>query len=202
MAKGYVLSERDRMIVEEVIRQVELLVGRSLRGGGIGGGWVNKLDDFPQQASVYVARVPVGGIPGVEGNYTGTGSDDNPLDDVFSFADCEIYHMDRSDPNIPILKPTGFTRKVYNVSETSVPGNFWVITKRDQFGTWWTEVQGEVPTGADTLDVVTCVEILEVNGSAIPGVDPSIAPLSIASGDIADGHAFKPGDTLEGGVET
>lgn len=133
MPTGYILTERDRAIVAETIRQVELMIGRSLRG--LGSVPTLRLEDIPIKSFMYVARAPINGIPALDVNTTGTGTtalgDDEP-----GYADCEIYQlMTTDDP--PRLRSTGFTLRVYNLQNLTIPPNQWVTVTRDEYGTWW-----------------------------------------------------------------
>lgn len=129
--EAYVLTERDRAIVAETIRQVEILIGRSLRGRGDS----FDISDVPIKSYMYMARTPSGGIPALDQNMTGTGTVDLG-DDEPSYADCEVYTiMHQYTP--PKLRPTGFTVRVYSVLTVAIPGYQWVGVMRDEYGDWW-----------------------------------------------------------------
>lgn len=121
--KLYVLNEDDRRVLKEVIDREARRPKNSVDDGGPG---------HPVHTSeVYIAKVPEGGIPAleIEAAY-GTGDDTY----IPGEASCEIYKLDNTvDP--PELIPAGFSRTVYNVTDSVLSSEF-VIIVRDKFGRW------------------------------------------------------------------
>lgn len=90
-------------------------------------------DDYfgPQ---VFIAHTG-GGIPAlVTLPGTGTGTyDDDPRP---GSADLDIYRILPTRFSLPKLVEAGFTRTVYNIETTAIPGSRFVVIQRDKFGHW------------------------------------------------------------------
>jgi hypothetical protein len=125
MPKGYVLSEEDKELLKQV---VEAYLGRVL-------GSTNRPDSLQDQGGapeVYVAKTPTDGIPAL--SVTGSGTGDAEVGTA-GYETCDIYRANREDGRM-ILIPTK-TERVYNASETEVPGDSWIVILRDKWGIWW-----------------------------------------------------------------
>lgn len=118
----------------------------------------------PQAPDVYLAKVPPGGIPGLEqSGTTGTGTD-QPLDDVPGEVECEIYQLDTSLA-VPEFGRVGeLTYIVRNLSPSTVSADRtpWVLVVRDKFGEWYVaggagQAEIEFADVSASVDVVTSV---------------------------------------------
>lgn len=81
---------------------------------------------------MYLAQVPLAGIPGIV--RLGTGSSDSlpAVGDTPGSCVCNIYKVLAG-----LIAPvTGFYQNVYNVAETPI-GTGWCPVWRDKFGTWY-----------------------------------------------------------------
>lgn len=135
----YVLSADDRALLAELLQAVR------------GTAWRRVLNYSPRQTPAfappgqvptgYVAYVPKAGIPARAGTgiFTGTGTGTG-RDDV-QFADCEIYRINNLVSPVE-LEDQGFTRRVYNISSSSVAGNTFVPVMQDGWGFWLAMLTG------------------------------------------------------------
>lgn len=141
MAKLRTLSEA---AIEEIREIVRLERERTTRTRG------QRPDaDELWTPEVYLAYTPADGVPG--GVPSGTGSDVG--------AECAVYRR-IGNQRVPIQ---GLTRICYNVNEESIPGNKWVLAKRDKWDTWWVE-----STSAE-------------DDEGVPGNGPGGGPCSLAA---------------------
>ena len=92
---------------------------------------------FQSPSEIYVARTPVGGVPGLRPQ-TGTGS----TEDAVGQATCPLYRVGHSGVEEGRLVPIDGSALVNNLSATAIPGSTWVLAKQDKFGDWWVEVGG------------------------------------------------------------
>ncbi len=126
----YKLTENDVAILREMVRRE--------RGRRSNPDQRPKYVENDHQApEVYVALTPLGGIPALlePGLGTGTGSGNEA-----NSADCDIYRLLPVDDALTIfdLHPVfEVTKTVYNLSESSIAGDSWVLAVRDKFGVWW-----------------------------------------------------------------
>lgn len=145
MAKGYILSDSD----VHLLRRMKEFIDRQP---------VNTLESDDQGSAVlapevYVARVPVNGIPPLS-----IGRNGDP--DVPGSAVCDIYKIYLESSGRPVMEYTGFTRTVYNVSVAWIDSKYAII-KRDKFWAWvvdcpcTTEETGTATTGTGTTGTAT-----------------------------------------------
>lgn len=120
---------------------------------------------------VYVALTPAGGIPAL---VPGTGTGGSDIGATPGTADCYIY---RNDLTTGQLTYSGFTKPVYNLSGTAVPGNAFVIAERDKWGTWFAVDMSEGGGGSS-------LTVEEVDGS------PSYTSTTTIRMDQADGFVL------------
>lgn len=83
-----------------------------------------------QATDFYIAKVPAGGIPGLE-QCQGTGDADEP-----GSAVCEIYKIDQTTTP-PRMEYAGHSQTIYNISTQKVETAYTPVT-RDKYGTWIT----------------------------------------------------------------
>jgi hypothetical protein len=112
-------------------RENFLALVADLRRRGVGkGSPPASRDDDHLSPEIYVARTPSGGIPALGENGTGTSGDDVP-----GSATCQIYRVALSTE---ILTPVwSFSKKVYNLNESAVLGDKWILVVRDKYGDWF-----------------------------------------------------------------
>lgn len=168
MADGYLLSENDRRVLKEVVRDYETRRGnvssRSEQG-------------TPSAApEVYVARVPSDGIPALDEGFTGTGTGTGTADDSPGYAVCAVYRVVLDGTGTPTLIRVGDLNKViYNLSTRTVSGGGWILTTRDKFGYWFAggavdlEDDGAGATGTKIVDHVHVVESIADTGTGTAG---------------------------------
>lgn len=80
---------------------------------------------------VYLARTPAAGIPAMDANATGTGLDDEP-----GAAECDIYRVTDEGGAVGVARSSARQRKVYNLSESAIEGDRWLIVARTKDGKW------------------------------------------------------------------
>lgn len=161
-------------------------------------------DDLIESGCIYIARIPNGGIGGLQlqtsgtGSGTGTGTGQDHIDrGPSNYADCTIYKLDESStaatPND--LVSAGFTERVYNACQGKIYGPQFIPVALDMFGKWYV-----TSNGRDT-------EILKVVGVKVAGwqfaytVDYSVSGDTFTEYDlvkVADpaGGEFAVGDIL------
>lgn len=117
----------------------------------------------PVAPECYVVRVPTGGVAAVAENTTGTGTGTVLEDDVAPHVLCEVYRVDEAG----LFHAAGFSRDVYNVGTSAIPGDVWWKIEREKFGRWIFDVSatsgGGGGSGTLTID--------DVDGSNFTGVD-------------------------------
>lgn len=111
-----------------------------------------------QAPECYIAYVPAGGIPELVSSLGTVGAGG----DIPGSAFCAIYRLVGDS-----LRPTGFSKKVYNVSKNSIEQG-WVVVQRDKYGNWVTsQSSATIPveiienpdgvTGTGSLSTVSAV---------------------------------------------
>lgn len=129
----YGLNEDEVVILRGVVARV--------KNGTLNTGKTSdyKTDVEEQQApEVYIALTPEGGIPGLEGTGTGTGSlgADGTL--YPGRANCQLYEIisddDSQDPYLAEVFDS--YQEVYNLSVTAVEAGSFLVVARDKFGKW------------------------------------------------------------------
>tara|TARA_R110000824_G_scaffold172434_1_gene350267 strand:+ start:6410 stop:7168 length:759 start_codon:yes stop_codon:yes gene_type:complete len=84
-----------------------------------------------QVNDVYIARIPVGGLPALNENEGATGSSTTLEDDTPNSIVCDLYRIAASG----FMVPVGLSKRVYNIS-TSEIAESWASVHRDKFGKW------------------------------------------------------------------
>lgn len=132
MADGYYLSESDRQILNELIRDY-----RS-RSSTTSTRAVQR-PEYYANADIYLARTPDTGIPALT-EATGASNYDTP-----GSATCYIYKVSTDGTTgESSIKPVDQTRrKVFNVSHEDIGGNRWIVVVKDKFGSWFATIAGE-----------------------------------------------------------
>lgn len=169
MADGYLLNEHDLKVIKELLALVKRMPkAHPLRAA-------EHVDDYPC-SDVYVALVPIAGIPAMTLGSTGTSTDDVP-----GSATCEIWRI-LLVAGTPHMIPTGFSAKVYNFSTTDVPGGYhdsgWVPIAKDKFGFWIITNSGagngsqsgitvEAADGTPSYGSITVLQATEADGFVI-----------------------------------
>lgn len=116
MANRYYLNEDDALILREIVRWFR----QSKRSSAL-------MPDslvLSQTPSVYIAQVPVDGIPAMDEALTGTGND------VPGKAECSIFRIVNDE-----LEDMGITRDVYNLSTSLIDVPYVLVTKT-KGGSW------------------------------------------------------------------
>ncbi len=96
-------------------------------------------NDHPAPES-YVAFTPDSGIPALDHALLPTGTGTTALgDDVPGAAPCRIFRVlgDWETGDDHMYPVNIFPVTVYNLSDTAIPGNTWIVITRDKAGYWW-----------------------------------------------------------------
>lgn len=127
--KAYFLTQKDRDDVSRLLAEYRARYANTSQ---------RPRDTDPSDDNVnpevYIAKVPLTGIPGLTIG-TGTGSEQGHP----GFADCPVYRVLELTLDSPKLSPvTGLFRRVYNISKGVIGDGTdqWIGIKRDKFGTW------------------------------------------------------------------
>lgn len=125
----------------------------------------------------YLAYTPIGGIPALAPNTTGTGTGTIVEDDVPGFVDCEVYKLIQPDTatNTRVVVPAGFTVTVYNMTTAVIDGNKWVMILQDNWGTWYVPPQVSVT-------VTSSGYYANDRGSGLLTADVEIEPQTFGTG--------------------
>lgn len=127
LPSGYVLSERDAKLIQQFLytySRQQRYVNAFGRPGD------DKLDHEEMHTTeVYIARSGSGGIPALQSmGSTGIG-------DIPGSALCTVFKTSQSADLTQDV--TGYQHTVYNLAETAVPPNTWLIIVRDKYGKWY-----------------------------------------------------------------
>jgi hypothetical protein len=114
MAKGFILSEKDKATLQRLLYWWEQQEVNTTNRPG------DYLDrEELSRADIFVGKAPSGGIPALSGLVPGS-------------AQIDLYKLISGS-----LHPTGMSKqKVHNLSSNAITGDSWVEAKRDKFGTW------------------------------------------------------------------
>ncbi len=134
----FYLTENDRDLLRDFVE-------RELRGRNHSRSRYGIEGENSQSPDVYVVRTPSAGIPALDvGSTTGSGSLE---DDTPGSAECDVYRLVQTGGTYD-LKPTGVTRRIYNLDSVAASGNTWTLVARDKFGTWYTVFRQASAAGA------------------------------------------------------
>jgi len=125
MAGRYLLSEDDIRVLKQVVNAWRDTIGNTQLRGQIS-------DQSMQTPDVYVARTPSGGISAVT-EETGTAIEDHP-----GSADCDLYRIVETGGDVNLIPLQTTTRTVYNLGNSSIDGDEWILVQKDPFGYWFT----------------------------------------------------------------
>jgi hypothetical protein len=119
VAKGYLLSESDLEILNEVIRDHKTRPRNSRA--------MSQQVNVSGSPDVYIAKLPTAGIPARSGNIPGQ-------------ATCEIFYTDITTPSTPSLTQVS-TLTVYNFYPVAHygTGQPYIRVQREKFGPWIAE---------------------------------------------------------------
>lgn len=126
---GYLLSERDILMLRRLLSQYN----HEQR-------YVNAFGRPPEDAidheetsttHFHIAKTPSGGIPPLT-VFASTGVGDQP-----GSADCQILRTNPNTAPESAENITGFTQKVYNLSESAITGEQWIFVIRDKYGKYY-----------------------------------------------------------------
>lgn len=139
-----VLSEADLKVLRElIVKSSKLLTG----GRSLGMEKLFNPGDDLITPEVYVALVPIEGIPPLQftgvstgtGTSTSTGTGEGPeKGDEPGYAECDIYRILDVYPNQPELIPVSVNPlRVFNISYDWIPGyTTWVLVQKTKTGEW------------------------------------------------------------------
>jgi hypothetical protein len=147
MPDGYVLSDADRAAVQRLIaREVGQIRNTVNRPGNL----QTDLADHPAP-EVYAVKTPSDGIPALQQLGTGTGSSNAATP---GSADCELYQIVEDGSSVTLERLADDSKvTVYNLSQSDLPANTWLLAVRDKFGNYFAAAGG----GSGTSDkIVQC----------------------------------------------
>lgn len=136
MAKGYILSAAEKMLLQRMLDQQRHMPGNA----PIRTPTPDDEEGGHQAPEVYIARpTDVAG--------TGTAGDGIPaIDnssgpyDIPGSAECDVYQIIYNAAGDPEFRSTGFTHTVFNFSTSILTG--WFLVIRDKFGYWFAVTGG------------------------------------------------------------
>lgn len=102
----------------------------------------SQVELFPE---IYIARTPTAGVPKYTLSTTGTG--ELP---TLNSAECEVWKIDENDQ---LEQVVNFSKKVYSFYDFDIPGDTWVLIKREKYGMWmieWFDQGDDLDTGTGT----------------------------------------------------
>lgn len=131
MPEGYLLSQEDRDLIQEFLKQNRGRSFNTLRGGPAAG------DQF-FTSDIHVAKAPVGGIPARSGNTPG------------KVEDVQIYRLGTDDI---LAEIPGLVKTIHNLSTSAIAEDEYVRVVKDKFGEWYAELgsSSDGGTGGDGL---------------------------------------------------
>lgn len=178
----YLLGEEDRRILADMVREFLATHKTSLIRGEDG------ITDY-LTSEVLIAQLPVGGIPPLSGDYetgTGTGSGATP-----GSVSCDTFRI-----VLGALEPAGLVKEVYNISGTTLTGD-WALIVRDKYGDWLAVTAG----GTSILTCTLTADLLSGESAAATLLE---GPTKTTQGDsitVYDLPAFIPdGQMIESGA--
>lgn len=129
-------------------------------------------EELPSTQDVYVARVPLAGIPAMQDRQH-LGQEDRP-----GSAMCVIYKIVYNDDvGAYVLENTNRSRLVYNISEINIQSKYCRI-ERDKFGRWLADAYRErtrTGTGTGTGSDL-CSSTNQINGVSLDALAVSSTP--------------------------
>lgn len=118
MAKAYLLTEADRNEIRKLIAEERRRYGGTAQRPHLEG------EDY-QTPEVYVAKTPVDvGIP-------------SRVDAIPGWADCYVYRLLLISGDYTLSPVSNLTKRIYNLSDSVVDADIWVLAIRDKFGKWF-----------------------------------------------------------------
>lgn len=123
MAKAYVLSEADVILLRELAQERRKQVTGLLRP--------RMPEPDPTAPETYIARTPATGIEALQ-EATGVSTLDTP-----GWASCDIYRIIGEGDDARLHEVgAGLSKIVYNLSHERIGGRRWAVVSRDKFGRW------------------------------------------------------------------
>lgn len=155
----------------------------------------NAFADDHQATDIYVARTPVDGIPALSTEATTGTSLGEIEDDQPGYATCDIYELSAVD-GAATMTATGSSETVYNLSDTAVVGDSWIVIGKDKFGAWVAmtvagaggaggslTVQEE--DGSSSVTGVSTAQIDQEQGGRVTSTIAGVALVSWASASVS-----------------
>jgi hypothetical protein len=188
----YGLSEKDRSDIRELMRRVDMMQRNTQNRPNLIGGPDAQEILAPE---VYLALTPPQGIPAVGeeiGTATATSNEEDNGVPIW-YGWCEVWRVlpsvagsvgtstgptAQEDRIFPAF--TGIPVKVYNYSDSALPGGEWVLVARDKFGSWFAVSSGGA--GGSGSSAMSFVQIINGPETGIQGDIWQAYILSMASG--------------------
>ena len=121
----YVLSESDRVIIQDLIEQVKRFVSAARQ-------LTPQLSPQRYSPQVYLAR-SLEIIPAAtDGLGTGTGTDLGTVDYEPGIGDCQIYRVDDDDGTLESNIVFDFVQPVLNYGDEAIPAYTWLLALQDK----------------------------------------------------------------------
>lgn len=124
-------SDKDVAVIKDLVQW-----WKSQRANTVNRPRTDVTEDWPAP-EMYIARAPVGGIPALVRNDTGTLIADL-TDDVPGSAVCQVYRLEEGE----VVQVSDLKKTVYNLLPVAIPARAWLTIMRDKFGDWYATVIG------------------------------------------------------------
>lgn len=131
---GYFLTDEQQRLLQECVDFV-----RNFQGNPRGRAPHRSLET-QMSPEVYIAKAPSGGIPAL----SESGGDKIP-----GSAECDIYNIIFLDEGPRLTQVGGFTKTVYNISDSDIEEGFLQI-QRNKYGTWNPVIGGSSSSNAES----------------------------------------------------
>jgi hypothetical protein len=106
-----------------LLQEVKALIEERRNRRPLGRPSLEEAGDLHQASDIFVALTPEGGIPATTGGDVG-------------WAECEVYYL-HDDDTTAELEATGQVLRVYNLAETEVAADTYVLVLKTKFGSWF-----------------------------------------------------------------
>lgn len=158
------LSDREIQILQGMINRVRALRGNTSNRP-------DSTESDQPSPEVYIAKTPTEGISALDSLGTGTGSGaPAAAGDSPGSALCNIYTLSPASqptsagsPSV-LVEVVGLSKWVFNLSDSDIAGDSWILVVKDKFGSWIAVTGGGGGTAGEPLRFVKVLEEEGVDG--------------------------------------